>query len=375
MQEGKRDAPQPVSISQGFSNFVSVELRAHDGKVLYSSSLDFCPDVGPPFRIRLTPTAPRQTAFPWSCGYAFTTRSMWGVEKNTGVAIDFSVPPVTKARTLVITINASSQVRESNRTDDRLILPLPLRAGVWTTNPSFRYLGAMKPIRVMQRSQPIRGLPNLVPMPPSNLSLVRDGKRDLLMFDSVIANLGRTPLLITGRRRQNEMTARQILPSGSRPVGDLVFDRGEGHHHWHLPRLALYTLLNKRTGERSIAKKVGFCLGPGVPVDLLLPAAPFTPGSFRDYCNGGSATRMDLPVGWGDLYASGYAGQFFDITDLANGAYNLTIAVNPTRTLSESVLGDDSVTRVITLGGIRGHRTLSAPSVRGVDRVSITFES
>src|SRR5947209_715111 len=44
-------------------------------------------------------------------------------------------------------------------------------------------------------------------------------------------------------------------------AGETIYVSADGHHHWHLQRVAKYSLWNSaKTAEAAPAQKVGFCL-------------------------------------------------------------------------------------------------------------------
>jgi hypothetical protein len=76
--------------------------------------------------------------------------------------------------------------------------------------------------------------------------------------------------------------------------------------------------------------------------------------------------REVLPTGWGDTYLQSLPGQSFDITDLPNGTYYISIAANPSGVLFERNRGNDVQLRKITLTGSRGSRHVSVAPWHGI---------
>src|SRR4051812_20010911 len=154
-------------------------------------------------------------------------------------------------------------------------------------------------------------LPNLVADPPDGTSLATDSStgttRLLLRFNGYIHNLGPGAVDFRGSRAKpavskatEEEVARaqekqESLPQKTeeelavppmkvvqrlfttavgeeetnieRPhadepsAGEMVYVSADGHHHWHLQRVAAYSLWNAgKTAEVAPAQKVGFCL-------------------------------------------------------------------------------------------------------------------
>ena len=116
--------------------------------------------------------------------------------------------------------------------------------------------------------------------------------------------------------------------------------RKKGHNHWHFEQFAQYRLLN--SGQKLVLRshKVGFCIAPTDPVDLLQPAAVWQPSflGFGGQCGSPTALWVQemMPVGWGDTYFQSVAGQSFDITSVPNGTYYIEVVANPQKVLHES---------------------------------------
>ena len=81
--------------------------------------------------------------------------------------------------------------------------------------------------------------------------------------------------------------------------------------------------------------------------------------------------REVLAVGWGDQYVQSVSGQSFDITDLPNGVYTITITANPEGNLYEASTRNNVSERVVRLGGVPGARTVSVPPYRGIDTEAV----
>src|SRR6516165_8854579 len=90
-------------------------------------------------------------------------------------------------------------------------------------------------------------------------------------------------------------------------AGTMGFDSQKGHNHWHFEQFARYALLNSAKSLAVRSQKVGFCIAPSDPVNLLLPHAVWQPPSLGfGPGNCGSPTALwvaeQLPLGWGDPY-------------------------------------------------------------------------
>jgi hypothetical protein len=170
-------------------------------------------------------------------------------------------------------------------------------------------------------------LPDLEPLPASNLALDRVESTDRLSFDSAVWNRSGQSLDIRATRQPaGSMKAFQVVraPSKGRlayPVGLLHYDTRDGHNHWHYVGFATYTLIDKEVNAVGRAAKQGFCIEPSVPIDVANGPALLGPELFDGWCGvePSISTRMLLPVGWADLYDTSVAGQFIDISDIPNG--------------------------------------------------------
>jgi hypothetical protein len=127
--------------------------------------------------------------------------------------------------------------------------------------------------------------------------------------------------------------------------GEMIYVSADGHHHWHLQRVAKYSLWNAaKTAEVAPAQKVGFCLedsehvestvGPGSAVyaDNVSP--------FRDFCQRyrPNATSLfeGISPGWRDVYERELAFQWVDASDVLPGEYRLREDVNPLGFIKET---------------------------------------
>jgi hypothetical protein len=226
---------------------------------------------------------------------------------------------------------------------------------------------------------PQAALPDLVAQPSWGIFTNRGGSgRDLLSFGATVWVAGNSPLDVEGFRVGGSpvMQAYQYFWRNGHVIGrvragTMGFDSQKGHHHWHFQQFAAYRLLNasKKVAVRS--HKVGFCIFPSDPVDLLLPRAEWQPTSTRPTGQCGSPTALwvqeMLPLGWGDTYFQFVAGQSFDITNLPNGTYYIEVIANPLHVLRETTTSNDISLRKVILGGTPGHRTVKVSAWHGID--------
>lgn len=201
---------------------------------------------------------------------------------------------------------------------------------------------------------------------------------DLLNFAATVWIGGDSPLDVEGFRSNGSpiMKAYQYFWRNGHVIGrvragTMGFDSQKGHNHWHFEQFAAYRLLdeNKKLAVRS--RKVGFCIFPSDPIDLLLPGAVRRPPvtGLNGQCGSPTALWVEetLPVGWGDTYFQFVSGQSFNITKLPNGTYFIEVIANPLHVLHETTMKNDISLRKIVLGGSPGHRTVTVPPWHGID--------
>jgi Lysyl oxidase/Bacterial Ig domain len=120
--------------------------------------------------------------------------------------------------------------------------------------------------------------------------------------------------------------------------GELIYSSADGHHHWHLQKIAKYSLWNgSKTAEVAPAQKVGFCLDDSQHVETSIgPSSAVYSDSvapFREFCERyrPNATSLfeGISVGWRDVYDSSLAFQWVDLSNVLPGEYWLREDVNP----------------------------------------------
>jgi hypothetical protein len=231
---------------------------------------------------------------------------------------------------------------------------------------------------------PKDALPDLVPLPSWGISTSHTKAsgtrpaRDLLNFGATVWVGGNSPLDVEGFRSHASpiMKAYQYFYRnghviGRARAGTMGFDNAKGHHHWHFEQFARYTLLNSAKKLVVPSHKVGFCIAPTDPVDLLLPHAVWQPSQVGLGGQCGSPTalwvREMMPIGWADTYFQSIAGQSFNVTKVPNGTYYIEITANPLRVLHETNTHNDVSLRKVILGGTPGQRTVKVPAYDGID--------
>ena len=229
-------------------------------------------------------------------------------------------------------------------------------------------------------SPPAAALPDLVPLPSWGIGTRHDRRsgHDLLTFGAAVWSGGNSPLDVEGFRSNGSpvMKAYQYFWRNGRVIGraragTMGFDSQHGHNHWHFEQFARYALLDSAKNLAVRSHKVGFCIAPSDPVNLLAPHAVWQPPSIGLAGQCGSPTALwvqeMMPVGWGDTYLQSIAGQAFDITSVPDGTYYIEITANPQHILYESNIHNDVSLRKVILGGTPGQRTVRVPAWHGID--------
>jgi lysyl oxidase len=206
-------------------------------------------------------------------------------------------------------------------------------------------------------------LPDLDQELPWDLQITGSPGRYRLGFASAVRNVGRGPLIISGKRPRvatRDMSASQLIERRGAPlrvvedVGRLRYVRSPDHEHWHLLRFDRYEL--RRPGGRAAVvrdRKTGFCLGDRYPVaGRRLAAAPPEP-VYTSRCGLEDTTLLELTegisVGYGDDYKANLEGQSLRLSGLRGGRYVLVHRVNARRLLRESDYSNNAASLLIRL--------------------------
>jgi hypothetical protein len=127
--------------------------------------------------------------------------------------------------------------------------------------------------------------------------------------------------------------------------GEMIYVSADGHHHWHLQRVAKYSLWNAaRTAEAAPAQKVGFCLEDSEHVESTIgPSSAVYADNvapFRAFCQryrpNASSLFEGISPGWRDVYGRELAFQWVDASDVLPGEYWLREDVNPLGFIKET---------------------------------------
>jgi hypothetical protein len=196
-------------------------------------------------------------------------------------------------------------------------------------------------------AQTVDLLPNLKPLPASNISLVPDFSvpdGSTLRFSTTSWNSGAGPLELvageveTGSGKQ-KVHQRVYLSDGTSFLHYAgSFEYHPQHNHFHFGDFAIYTLqpVNAPGGSLRTGSKTTFCVIDTDKINGNLPGAPTQ--AVYTVCNN---QVQGMSVGWGDTYGSHLSGQELDFTGNPDGIYQLKIDVDPKKLLLESNENDN----------------------------------
>ena len=130
---------------------------------------------------------------------------------------------------------------------------------------------------------------------------------------------------------------------------EAVYANADGHHHWHLQHIANYSLWNAaKDAEVAPSQKVGFCLqdsehvepakGPETPV--YAAHGSVSTGFCRQYEPNATSIFGGISPGWRDVYTSGLAFQWVDVSDVTPGEYWLREDADPGELVREAPGGN-----------------------------------
>lgn len=238
---------------------------------------------------------------------------------------------------------------------------------------------------------PTDRLPDLRMLKPRDVQMVRyatgpfAGHR-LLRFTTIITNEGVGPFELRGTRDCASlstcptMTVRQRLQRsdgtwyGIATTGQMRYEVGDGHHHWHTLGMEGYHLwaLGVQDPTPVVAAKFGFCFFDGFRRQAGASSGPHYVAqgpSSNPGCGTTSSrrTRVGLTAGWADVYPWDFAGQYIDVTGVPSGEYLLCVRADPQRRfLQASTTNDEAWVRLRIAG--------SRISIRDTKRTSCSAE-
>ncbi len=399
--DGTTTRSLPSSLLDGFNglrDFLRLSVADTVGKVVASTRPLLCLNAGPQ---RAVPDSARTNPYPPGCASdPFPKSLVMGLPRGWAAdpaSFSLSFPPPTvrlAPGTYKVTATIAPQyvrllhITTADATARVKLTVVKARGGA-AAAPTTAPAPAPAPARTIAplprvphlAGPPAAALPDLVPLPSWGIRTRHDRRSglDLLTFGATVWVGGNSPLDVEGFRSNGSpvMKAYQYFwrnrhVIGRTRAGTMGFDSKPGHNHWHFEQFARYTLLDSAKNLAVRSHKVGFCITPSDPVNLLAPHAVWQPPSigFGDFtCGSPTALWVQemMPVGWGDTYLQSIAGQAFNITRVPNGTYYLEITANPQHVLYESNTHNDISLRKVTLGGAPGHRTVKVPAWHGID--------
>ena len=373
----------------GLPRFVEMRFFNSRGRLAARRTLGFCPSSSQ----RVNGDGPAAPTYLPTCGttFPFTRGAVWGIDTGWAGAVrggfELGQPPLG-LRPGRYTVHAAIRpgyrrlfaIPDGDATA-RLKVRVVRRRGRGLPRPGLPLFGtAMRPFSapLVQEPDPAT-LPDLVALPPWEVSVRARRGRELLLFAGSPWNAGPGPLVVEGFRRssRDSMGAVQYFVdaagevTGSAPAGSMEYHAARGHEHWHFLQLVTYRILRPSGGEVVRSRKQSFCLVATDAVDLTVPGAQLVPeflGLASSTCGEQSSIwlRQALPAGWGDTYGPFLPGQRFDITGVPNGRYILEMRVNPFGQLSETTTANNVASRRIALRGKPGRRRVRVAPWHGI---------
>jgi len=391
--------PLPASLLDGWNglkNFFLLTFRNTQGKVVATQKLTFCPDVFD--AERATPGSPPTDPYPQQCGALdpFPLGEVWGLTQGWAMnpsesfcffrcpgppPVDLPLGKYRATETIAAPYTRLFHIPAAAATASVNLKVIKARSGCPPTGCAATHAGQLPQLpHVPTMTNPPRAaLPQLTALPSWGIRTTHTkAGLDMLTFSATVWVGGNSPLDVEGFRTAGSslMKAYQYFwrngkVIGRAPAGTMGFETGKGENEWHFEQFARYRLLNASKKLAVISDKVGFCIAPTDPVDLLIHSAVWQPAfiGLGGACGSPSALWVQeyLPNGWGDTYEQTLAEQAFDITNVPNGTYYIEITANPLHKLHElSTAGNTSLRKVI-LGGTKGHRTVKVPAWHGID--------
>lgn len=379
----------------GLARFVRMTVKDTHGKTVASRIFSFCPNGNPQ---RTNPNSPPSSPFPQQCSSdPFELGMVLGLQRGWAAdPIGGGANLKIKRGRYTVTVNIMRGWRHIlgvSKADGTALVHIRVVKGAQGCFPPFcfnrqanrqaKHLKALPelPAAPTMTSPPKADLPDLSPLPSwgiqvTNIKVKGHPATSFLDFGATVWVGGNARLDVEGFRHNGalKMRAYQYFWHDGRIVGRArVGTMGffKPHNHWHFQQFAEYRLLNAGKSLAVRSQKVGFCIAPSDPVDLVLPHASWVQ-SFNGFdfaCGSQSALSVQemLPVGWGDTYFQFFPGQSFDITHLPNGTYYIEIIANPEHSLHETNTHNDISLRRVILGGTAGHRTVRVPALYGID--------
>jgi Lysyl oxidase len=382
-----------VTSFSGFTAFTHVKLVDGNGTVVLERDDDFCPNST---GSRTRPDAPDTSPYPQGCSTnPFTLGSVWGIQAGWSAPTSgnwWESEPVdlpVGTYTATITVNppyvALFGIPADQASTAVQVIVRPADVGERPRRQAARHAAgtAAQPAAARPAGAgtvPAGPKPDLRSLPAWGIQIggeEGEAGHDHLAFNATVWTAGRSPLVVDGfRRDENMMDAYQYFydqqgnQTGYAQVGTMEWDPREGHQHWHFTDFAQYRLLDADQQVAVRSGKESFCLANTDAVDYTIPGANWRPDNTDLHTSCGQQTalsvRQVLEIGSGDTYTQALPGQSFDITDLPNGTYYIEVAANPDGNLYESNQTNNVSHRKVILGGEPGSRTVEVPPHDGI---------
>ncbi len=200
--------------------------------------------------------------------------------------------------------------------------------------------------------QQIERLPDLIPLPASELGIRIENGKVLLTFDTTYWNEGVGPLELiadpqtTGDLGDIDRTIYQRIYRIDGTHRDHVagnFLWHDTHLHYHYADFIDYSIepIGGQMKTPTKRQKSTFCVRDITKVNVEIQHAETT----EHYTICGKE-RQGVSVGWGDTYFHTYPDQNIDITDFETGLYRLTFTVNQ-KSVFEEIRHDNNTASVI----------------------------
>ncbi len=195
---------------------------------------------------------------------------------------------------------------------------------------------------IMPSERPYLG--DLAPFAAEDVRVVREGGKVKLKFTTSVWNRGQRAVEIrtatgidTSRDATYDAFQRMWQEGGTyrdREVGSMYWHAP--HDHYHYIGFANYALRFVRVASTTAdetplrTQKTTFCLRD----DAVGRMTPEGPKQARTYitCNSG---RQGISVGWNDVYPYTLPDQYFDVTGLEKGLYEIRFDVDPDERFAE----------------------------------------
>lgn len=198
----------------------------------------------------------------------------------------------------------------------------------------------------------IEMLPDLIPLPASELGIRTDGRNILLTFDTTYWNEGIGPLEliadantkgIAGDLDRNIYQRIYRVDGSHRDKLSGNFMWHDTHLHYHYADFIEYAIepVGGQKLPSTTRQKSTFCVRDIAKVDVEIKHA----AKIEQYTICGKE-RQGVSVGWGDTYFHTYPDQNINITSFEKGLYRLTFTVNPEHVFEE-LRSDNNVASVI----------------------------